>query len=212
VHVDRLLDELDADVLEAPQRITGLEDGPRLVGIDSHGNAVANLVLDRASQRDVVVEVEPDLDVDGAEPLRGALGGLATRRLGGAVVDPDKPVERHRLGVQAAEELMDRTTVRLAADVPQRHLDRCCRRIAEVRVVVPSTVRGTAQELSDPHRILADDPRDRRLEGVAHQCDQRAARHLADPADPGVGVDLDDRVGQPPHPTESPGLGVRERD
>ena len=47
VHVDRLLDELDADVLEATQRIDGLEHRPPLVGVDSQGDVIGDLVFDR---------------------------------------------------------------------------------------------------------------------------------------------------------------------
>ena len=89
---------------------------------------------------EVVLELEADLDVDRLEPRVGALGGLRPRGLGRAVLGPDEPVERHVLGVQPAEELVHRAAVRLAADIPQRHLDRRDRAVAEIRVVVPAAV------------------------------------------------------------------------
>ncbi len=76
VHVDRLLDELDADVLETTQGIDGLEDRPPLVGVDSQGNRLAHLVLDRPGEGQIGVEVEADLDVDRAESALDALRGL----------------------------------------------------------------------------------------------------------------------------------------
>ena len=140
VHVDRLLDELDADVLEAPQRVDRLEHRPRLVGVDAHGDVVGDLVADRPRDPQVVLELEADLDVDRFEPPRGALGGLRAGGLGLAVIDADEPVEGDVLGVQAAEELVHGAAVRLAADIPQRHLDRRGRAVAEVRVVVPAAI------------------------------------------------------------------------
>jgi hypothetical protein len=88
----------------------------------------------------VVLEFEADLDVDRLEASCGALGGLDPGGLGRAVLGADEPVEGHVLGVQAAEELIHRAAMGLAADVPQRNLDRRRRAVAEIRVVMPAAV------------------------------------------------------------------------
>jgi len=74
VHINRLLYKLDAHVLEAPEGFNRFEHRPGLVRVDPHGDAVTYLVLDRGRQRQVVVEIETDLDVDGLEAARSALG------------------------------------------------------------------------------------------------------------------------------------------
>ena len=211
VHVDRLLDELDADLLESLQTLPGLEYRPALVRVDAEGDLIAHLLLDRTRDREVVVEVETDLDVDRPEPPTHALGRLRARRFRVAVVDVDEPVERHVRRLQPAEELIHGAAVVLAGDVPEGHLDPGRGRVAEVGVVVPTAVLTPGEELGDPQRVLADDPGRGRLERIAHERDQGTARDLADPGDPLVGVDLDDRVGQAPEPTKAPRLGLRER-
>jgi hypothetical protein len=128
------------------------------------------------------------------------------------VLDRDEPVERHLLGLEPTEELVHRAAERLAGDVPQRHLDGGDRTVAEIGIVVEPTVGRPGEELVDPHRVFADDPGNRRLQRVAHQPDQGTSRHLPDAGDAFVGVDLDDGVGEAPHPSEPPRLGAGEGD
>ena len=81
----------------------------------------------------------------------------------------------------------------------------------DVRVMVPATVVALGQERPDLSRIGTDHPFRGLLDGLNDQLDIRAAVGLTDPNQSGIGLDFDDRAGQPPQTSKPPCLWLGQR-
>ena len=79
---ERLLEEQDAELLELAADLQREVARVALVRVDEHVDVVADLVADRAQRRDVVLDVEADLDLEGFEALVDERAGLRGRLLG----------------------------------------------------------------------------------------------------------------------------------
>ncbi len=194
LRLDRLLDQLQphAGVFQRLQRVDRLLRRPALIGVEAQQGASFNGGVDRLDAFDVDADVLADLDLQRLEAAFHR--GDRVRDHLVDVVDADRDVGRDDR-IAAAEHLVERRVVELAAQVVDRDLDR--------RLGAGVFLEGALNQLRDPIEIgdvLADEPRRNEL---ADGFDDRAMRIAGDHrrrgrlaiADvPRVGVHRDDDV------------------
>jgi hypothetical protein len=163
---------------------------PTAVGVDAQLDLGADRRAHRPHARHILIRLDPDLNLHGPKALLDRPGGDLGRALRRDA--RDRELGGDELAHRPAEQPVDRQAGGLAQNIPQRHLDR---RLGE-RVACQRALDHDRQPL-DRSRVLADQlRRQQRLDEVRRghlvlAAPDRRGGDLADPDDPGVGVELD---------------------
>ena len=124
---DRFLEPVDAQRCGCPADFARLQRVVAMIGVD-HQTHVRSDRLERTASNDpqILVDVEPDLDLDGVEALlairRHLLGDIGDA-IDAVLTERTCSVSAHALAEAPAEQQGDRNAEVLALDVPERDVD-----------------------------------------------------------------------------------------
>jgi hypothetical protein len=188
---DRLLAKLDSQGLHLAQGVDRLGHGPTLVGVDAHSHLRPDGAPDSLEAGEILVGIEPDLDLEGLVAHIGVFLGL-----GGHIFE--RIDARRDVGLEdvlsPAEETEKRQPGDLAQDVVEGHVEGG----DHARIGVDEGP-DLAQERVDRQRVLAGDHVADGLgrgdvRGLGFPGDGREGTRLADTDDALVGADADEDV------------------
>jgi hypothetical protein len=196
---ERFLEEEDVEALELTADLESQVARVRLVGVDDEVDVGSELVTGCGERLEVVAEIEANLHLDRAEALVHEAPSLRGRVLRSAPVDGAR-VDGNGVVDGAAEEVVHGRAEHFPLDVPEGDVDRREDRDSHSMPAVHAHDRPVVEvvpQVLDPARILADEDGSER---PVDECRDRAEIERrtsegtgADPRDPLVGRDLDER-------------------